>query len=95
MENRMPIRYMAIITDVALWGKKCAAKNAYTGILAVHDMKGVSRMVSLRSRALGSVRLAITLGTEQPKPMSRGTILRPDRPIFLSRLSITKAMRAI
>ena len=52
-------------------------------------------MVSLRSRALGSVRLAITLGTEQPKPMSRGTILRPDRPIFLSRLSITKAMRAI
>ena len=65
------------------------------GILAVHDMKGVSRMVSLRSRSLGSVRLLITLGTEQPKPMSRGTILRPESPRRRMGRSITKAMRAM
>ena len=58
-------------------------------------MNGVSKMVSLRSRSDGSVRVAITAGTVHPKPMSMGTMLRPDRPIFLSSLSITNAMRAI
>ena len=43
----------------------------------------------------GSVRDAITPGTEQPKPMSMGTIDRPDRPMRRSSLSITKATRAI
>ncbi len=64
-------------------------------ILAVQLMKGVSITVSRRSRSEGSVRLAMTLGTEHPKPMSRGTIERPERPILRSSLSITKAMRAM
>ena len=34
-------------------------------------------------------------GTEQPKPMSIGTKLRPDRPMRRSSLSITKATRAM
>ena len=34
-------------------------------------------------------------GTEQPKPMSMGTMLLPDRPIFRSSLSMTKATRAM
>ena len=43
----------------------------------------------------GRVRLAMTPGTVQPKPISIGTMLRPDRPIFRSSLSMTKATRAI
>ena len=65
------------------------------GSLAVHDMKGVSIMVRRLSRSEGSVRLAMTLGTEQPKPTSRGTMERPESPILRSSLSMTKAMRAI
>ena len=65
------------------------------GSLAVQLMKGVSRMVILRSRSLGSVRVDITAGTVQPKPISMGTMLRPLRPILRSSLSIKKATRAI
>ena len=65
------------------------------GSLAVQDMNGVSRMVILRSRALGRVRVDMTAGTVQPKPISIGTMLRPDRPIFLSSLSMTKATLAM
>ena len=42
-----------------------------------------------------SVRIAITPGTVQPKPINIGTILLPERPIFLRSLSIIKATRAI
>ena len=52
-------------------------------------------MVILRSRVLVSVRVAITAGTVQPKPMSMGTMLLPDRPILRRSLSITNATRAI
>ena len=52
-------------------------------------------MVIFRSRSEGSVRLAITPGTVQPKPMSMGTMLRPESPMRRSSLSITKATRAI
>ena len=61
----------------------------------MHDMKGVSMTVRRRSRSEGSVRLDMTAGTEQPKPMSSGTMERPDSPNLLSNLSTTKAMRAI
>ena len=63
--------------------------------MAEQLIKGVSRMVIFRSRSEGSVRLAITPGTVQPKPMSMGTMLRPERPMRRSSLSITKATRAI
>ena len=65
------------------------------GSLAEQLIKGVSKMVIFLSRSDGSVRLAITPGTVQPKPISMGTILRPDRPIFRSSLSMTKATRAM
>ena len=58
-------------------------------------MKGVSKMVIFRSRSLESVRVAMTAGTEQPKPMSMGTKLRPERPSFRRGRSMTKATRAI
>ena len=58
-------------------------------------MNGVKRIVILRSRSEGSVRLAITPGTVQPKPISIGTTLRPERPTFRSSLSITNATRAM
>ena len=58
-------------------------------------MNGVSRMVILRSRADGSVRLAMTAGTVQPKPTSMGTMLRPDSPMRRSSLSMTNATRAM
>ena len=52
-------------------------------------------MVILRSLSLDRVRVAIMAGTEHPKPISIGTKLRPERPIFLRSLSITKATRAM
>ena len=58
-------------------------------------MNGVSRIVIRRSLSLGRVREAMTAGTVQPKPISRGTILRPESPILLRILSITNATRAI
>ena len=70
-------------------------KNAYIDIFAEQLIYGVSRMVILRSRSDETVRVAIMAGTEQPKPMSIGTMLRPDRPIFRSGLSITNATRAM
>ena len=65
------------------------------GSLAEQLIKGVSRTVIFRSRSDGRVRLAMTPGTVQPKPISMGTMLRPDRPIFRSSLSMTKATRAM
>ena len=65
------------------------------GSFAVQDMKGVSSMVMRLSRSLGRVRVDITAGTVQPKPISMGTMERPDRPMRLSSLSITKATRAM
>ena len=52
-------------------------------------------MVIFRSRSEERVRLAITPGTVQPNPISMGTMLLPDSPIFRSSLSITKATLAI
>ena len=43
-------------------------------------MNGVSRIVILRSRSLDKVRVAMMAGTEQPKPISIGTKLRPESP---------------
>ena len=44
---------------------------------------------------LTMVRLAIAAGTVQPKPISSGTMLRPDNPSLRRGLSITKATLAI
>ena len=65
------------------------------GSLAEQLIKGVSKIVILRSRSDGSVRLAITAGTVHPKPMSIGTMLRPDRPMRRRNMSITNATRAM
>ena len=91
----MPVKYSIIITSALLSGKNAAEKNPYIGSLAEQLINGVRSMVILRSLSDGSVLLAITPGTVQPKPISIGTILLPDRPIFLSSLSITKATLAI
>ena len=58
-------------------------------------MNGVRRMVIRRSRSEASVRVDMMAGTEQPKPISIGTILRPERPIFRSSWSMKKATRAM
>ena len=65
------------------------------GSLAVQLINGVSIIVILRSRADGSVLVAITPGTVHPNPTNIGTMLRPERPILRSGLSMTKATRAI
>ena len=65
------------------------------GSFAVQLMKGINRIVNLRSLSEGSVLLDMTAGTEHPKPISMGTILRPESPSFLRGLSITKATLAI
>ena len=65
------------------------------GNLALQDINGVRTMVTFRSRSLERVRVAMMAGTLHPKPMSMGTKERPERPIFRSSLSMTKATRAI
>ena len=41
------------------------------------------------------LRVAMTAGTVQPKPISSGTMERPERPMRRRSLSITKATRAM
>ena len=91
----MPEKYRHIMTSAPCPGKNAAAKTEYIGIFAEQLIYGVSIIVILRSRSDETVRVAIIAGTEHPKPISMGTKLRPERPIFLSGLSITKAIRAI
>ena len=83
------------MTNAAYLGKNAAQNTEYIGIFAEQLINGVSRMVILRSRSEGRVRVAITPGTVQPKPTSIGTMLRPERPMRRRGLSITKAMRAM
>ena len=52
-------------------------------------------MVSLRSRSLSRVRVAITAGTLQPKPTISGTNALPGSPIERMKRSMTKAARAM
>ena len=49
----------------------------------------------MRSRSLVRVLVAMTAGTVQPKPISIGTMLLPERPILRSSLSIIKATLAM
>ena len=58
-------------------------------------INGVRSIVILLSLSLGRVLVDITAGTVQPNPIRSGTMLRPERPIFLSNLSITNATLAI
>ena len=69
--------------------------SAYTGSLALQLMNGSRRMVITRSRSLARVRDDMTAGTVQPRPMSMGTMLRPDRPTRRRVRSMMKATRAM
>ena len=91
----IPRKYRPVIIRPPRPGKKAFTKNAYIGTLAEQLMKGVKSMVIFLSRSLGKVLVDITAGTVQPKPMSMGTMLLPDRPIFLKSLSIKNATLAI
>ena len=61
----------------------------------VQLMNGISRIVNLRSRSDGSVRVAMTAATVQPKPVIIGTMELPDRPILRSARSMKNAARAM
>ena len=65
------------------------------GSFAVQLINGVKRIVIFRSLSDGSVLLAMTPGTVQPKPTSIGTMLLPDSPSFLRSLSMIKATLAM
>ena len=58
-------------------------------------MKGNIIMVMIRERRLSMVRVAITAGTLQPKPMMSGMNDLPCNPILCMRRSMMKAARAI
>ena len=64
------------------------------GSFAVQLIKGVRKIVILRSRLLGKVLVAMTAGTVHPNPISIGTMLRPESPIYRSSLSMKKATLA-
>ena len=91
----IPNTYRNIITSTEFSGKNICVKTAYIGTLALHEINGISRIVIFLSRSPESVRVAITAGTEQPKPISSGTNERPESPILQSTLSITKAILAM
>ena len=91
----MPRTYSPVTIIQLIFGKNAVAKNPYIGSFAVQLMNGVSNIVIFLSLALGNVLVDITAGTVQPNPISIGTMLLPDRPIFLSSLSITNATLAM
>lgn len=75
--------------------EECACDGCIYKYLCRTTHKGSEQYSHLRSRSLESVLVAIIAGTEQPNPISIGTKLLPERPSFLSGLSITNATRAI
>ena len=88
-------KYRTTSTSPPFPGKKALVRKAYIGILAEQLMNGVRRIVSFLSLAEGSVLVAITAGTVQPKPISSGTMLLPLNPTFRSRVSLINATLAI
>ena len=58
-------------------------------------MNGFINTVSLRSRSLSSVRVAMMAGTLQPKPTIKGTKALPGRPMARIERSMTNAARAM
>ena len=91
----IPKKYKPPIISAPFPGKNALTKNAYIGSLAEQLINGVRRIVIFLSLSLGSVLVAITAGTVHPNPINIGTILLPDRPIFLNSLSIKNATLAI
>ena len=81
MQKKLIESYLRILFDIKMLQKMC--------------IRDRSMIVILRSRSEGSVRVAMIAGTLHPKPISMGTKLRPERPIFRSGLSMTNATRAI
>lgn len=75
--------------------KNAMANTEYTGIFAEQLINGVNMIVIFRSRSEESVLVAITAGTVHPNPISIGTKLLPESPIFRNSLSITNAILAI
>ena len=65
------------------------------GSRAEQLMSGRMSIVTSRLRRLSMVRVAITAGTLQPKPMMRGMNDLPWSPILCISLSMMKAARAM
>ena len=86
----MPVKYITALTQPEL-SKNAPAKSEITGIFAPQGINGVSIAVALRSRSLRIVRLAITPGTAQPIPITKGMTDLPERPTFLNIGSRTTA----
>ena len=91
----IPPMYNKIITSAAYFLKNNDVKSTYIGSFAEQLINGVRRIVIFLSRSDDNVLDDITPGTVHPKPMSIGTILRPESPILRSILSITKATLAM
>ena len=91
----IPRTYIPVMTIPPCFGKNAFTKNAYIGSFAVQLINGVRRIVIFLSLSLGRVRDDITAGTVQPNPMRSGTMLLPERPIFLRSLSMKNATLAI
>ena len=62
---------------------------------AEQDMKGKTSIVIKRLRGFSIVRVAITAGTLQPKPITIGIKDLPCKPIRCINLSMIKAARAM
>ena len=76
-------------------GKNAPASRMYTGRRAEQLMKGRTSIVTRRLLRLSIIRVLITAGTLQPKPMMSGMKDLPCRPILCISLSMMKAARAI
>ena len=62
---------------------------------AEHDMNGTTSIVTRRLRGFSTVRVAMTAGTLQPKPMTKGMNDLPCKPMRCMGLSMIKAARAM
>ena len=80
---------------MAYFPKNMEENSTYMGSLALHDIKGVTRIVLKRSLLCSSALEAITAGTVQPNPRSSGRKARPDSPSLLMISSMTNATLAI
>ena len=92
----MPTRY----SDIMIAERYCCANIVpiiimYIGKRAEQLISGRMSIVIRRERRLSMVRVAMTAGTLQPKPMIRGMNDLPCSPILCISLSMMKAARAM
>ncbi len=99
MATIIPTKYIdsVMMSGLAIWNLVTIAPATEVSIsnFALHEKKGITRIVAILSFSSARVLVLIMAGIEHPNPMIIGMKARPVTPNFLNILSRIKATLAI